>query len=280
VSSFPNSIRDKVVRVLAPVARHPSASQPSSGFLVDALNKAVSKTKGETQVQLAPEVARAFSTAAVDMWDRSVHSFLISCSLADCSPIWASVAGYYSSHYAVRAIAHALGIVQLFRQKKVVYLLDERRCEVSPRRKEDREHVFYWRKVKDHEWFSLNPLFTRNLSDGSATDAGHREKANYLDHIPISAAPTFSNGVALREKVRRISMIHFSDPPIPRPDRYPDIVSAQVVAYHRLITFRRLLDDALGTSNRYWNARRNPGWANDLMDFQVSSQAGLGVLSS
>src|SRR6516162_3242045 len=47
-----------------------------------------------------------FATAAVEMWLRGIHSFLISASLTEASPIWASVAGYYSSHYSVRAFAH------------------------------------------------------------------------------------------------------------------------------------------------------------------------------
>ena len=44
-----------------------------------------------------------FAMAAVKMWLRAVHSFLISVSLTKASPIWSSVAGYYSSHYSIRA---------------------------------------------------------------------------------------------------------------------------------------------------------------------------------
>jgi hypothetical protein len=75
-----------------------------------------------TEVTINPKIASHFASAAVDIWLRSVHSFLISASLTEISPIWSSVSGYYSSHYAVRGLAHLLGYFQLFRRKRLAKL--------------------------------------------------------------------------------------------------------------------------------------------------------------
>lgn len=92
-----------------------------------------------------PKVARWFTTAAVDMWLRGVHSFLISVSLTNASPIWASVSGYYSSHYVVRAFAHLLGYFQLYRLERIIYLEHDKNkkryiCKVV--NKKPQEHEF------------------------------------------------------------------------------------------------------------------------------------------
>src|ERR1700689_2464917 len=77
----------------------------------NALSQALSRTlpagsKGLASRATTQDVARMFTTAAVNIWMRAVHNFLVSASLTNVSPIWASVAGYYSSHYSVRALAH------------------------------------------------------------------------------------------------------------------------------------------------------------------------------
>src|SRR4051812_48612238 len=63
--------------------------------------------------------ASMFASAAVDIWLRAIHSLVISAALTRASPLWASVAGYYSSHYSVRGIAHLLGFFTLHRKKLV-----------------------------------------------------------------------------------------------------------------------------------------------------------------
>ena len=81
-------------------------------------------------------IVRLFATASIEMWHRSIHSYLTSLSLTAASHIWSSVAGYYSSHYSVRALAHILGTFQLFNAGKIVELDLKRAgniCNVKPK---------------------------------------------------------------------------------------------------------------------------------------------------
>jgi hypothetical protein len=80
---------------------------------------------------------------------------------------------------------------------------------------------------------------------------------------------------ALRARIDRISEIEFKSAPIPRVSRYPDIDAVQVVAYHRLVRFRDLIDAVVGNGNRFWNVHRNPAWARDFMDFQLTEEASV-----
>src|SRR5258708_15661734 len=74
---------------------------PPTGALSEKLFKIhVGRLNGAGHGEDLPTVAKMFTTAAVNMWMRAVHAFLVSSSLTDVSPVWASVAGYYSSHYA------------------------------------------------------------------------------------------------------------------------------------------------------------------------------------
>jgi hypothetical protein len=209
---------------------------------------------------------------------RGVHTFVISCTLTEASPIWASVTGYYASHYVMRAFAHTLGHFLLFRLKKVARLQfagGSYGCTVDPKTVRDREHVFYWRVVKDDRQFSVDPLFRRNVFDGDVSDAGHREHANYADHIDRFPNLATIQVDDIKDRIRRISQIPFDDPPIPRLQQFPAVESVQIVAYHRLVRFRQLLDEALEGKNRFWNVHREPPWVRDLMDFQLTEQGGL-----
>src|SRR2546426_2507216 len=172
------------------------------------------------------DVAKMFTTAAVNIWMRGVHSFLISASLTNVSPIWASVAGYYSSHYAVRALAHLLGFFQLFTRKRIVHLeLQGGRyvCSFDPKTAGDREHRVYWRIVKKDRHFAADPFFTENNSVIDESDVAHRDRANYADHLPQFPVFRPLDAIALKTRIDRISEIEFSSPPIPRVSRYPDI---------------------------------------------------------
>lgn len=221
-------------------------------------------------------VVKMFATAAVDMWMRAVHSFLVSASLTNVSPIWASVAGYYSSHYSVRALAHLLGFFQLFSGKQIVCL--ELRggryvCSFNPKR--GREHRVYWRLVKKDPHFAGDPFFTENSTlPDKPSDVGHRDHANYADHLPHFPMFRTLDTVALRARIDRISEMEFPAPPIPEVGRYPDLNSVQIVAYHRLVRFRDLLDAILGNENRFWNVHRNPEWTRDFMHFQLTEEGG------
>ncbi len=254
---------------------------PPPSTLAAALEKSLPKTvKGTYQVSVKPSIAAYFATAAVDMWHRSVHSFLISASLTNVSPLWGSVSGYYSSHYAIRAISHLLGYFQLHHRKRVVQLelnTGKLFCTYTIKGGSNREHVFYWKVVNQDPYFGTDPLFVlNNNSDPDIpSDSGHRERGNYADHI--SVFPHFKplDYQALRDRIEHISQIPFSTPPIPIPSKFPDVDSVQIVAYQRLVRFRQFVDEIAGGSNRFWNVHRTPSWARDVINFQLTEQGGL-----
>src|SRR5258707_1288637 len=80
---------------------------PPPRTLSEDLEKSIPKGKS-ADANITQRSASHFATAAVDIWLRSVHSFLVSASLTETSPMWASVVGYYASHYSVRGLAHLL----------------------------------------------------------------------------------------------------------------------------------------------------------------------------
>ena len=273
-------LHDQIQRAFAPLNHAPAASGfPAPGSLSATLEKA--NPSGSLTAAPAAKTAAIvtmFATATVDMWLRAVHSLLVSASLTKVSPIWASVTGYYSSHYSVRSIAHLLGFFQMFSRRKIVRLeYDNGRfsCVFESKTTRDPEHRFYWRVVKSNALFAGDPFFTQNLP-GEESDVGHRNRANYADHL--STFPTFHplGEEAVRSRIERISEIEFLIPPIPKPDLYPDIESVQVVAYHRLVRCRELLDTAVGTSNRFWGVHRDPPWARHFIDYQITEPTRLG----
>src|SRR4051794_22938270 len=100
--------RDLLVATFGPlIGRGEGHPFPGPRTLTNLLEHLAPPKNGEKN--LDRDAAACFATAAVDIWLRAVHSFLISASLTESSPIWASISGYYSSHYSVRAIAHLLG---------------------------------------------------------------------------------------------------------------------------------------------------------------------------
>jgi hypothetical protein len=253
---------------------------PRASALSTALSRA--NPLGTTTVVPAAQtraIAKMFVTASVDMWLRAVHSFLISTSLTGVSPIWASVSGYYSSHYTVRSIAHLLGHFQLFSRQKTVrldYQGGQFVCTFSPKANRDREHRFYWKTVKKSSLFVGDPFFTENPpAPTDESDVAHRDRANYSDHL--ASFPVFHplDAATVRTRIERISEIEFEAPPIPKVSRYPDIDSVQVVAYHRLVRFRDLVDAVVGPGNRFWNVHRDPSWARGFIDFQLTEEPSL-----
>ncbi|HEY2497374.1 MAG TPA: hypothetical protein VGK24_09920 [Candidatus Angelobacter sp.] len=251
-------------------------SFPPPAALSQSLNKEVTSAKtGRIPTHKTPAIARMFTTASVDMWLRAVHSFLISGALTDVSPIWASVAGYYSSHYSVRAIAHLLGFFQLFLKKRIVQLEVQGAhfvCTFNAKMADEREHRFYWKVLKLNPLFAADPFFTLNEhgNPDDPSDSAHRDWANYIDHLP--QFPIFHplDANALKSRIEKIAGIQFSVPPIPRRSKYPDLEAVQIIAYHRLIKFRDLVDTILGNGNRFWNVYRDPTWARGFMDFQLT----------
>lgn len=251
-------------------------SFPEQGALSGHLTKLVEKAKGDS-FTIDTIGLNQFASAAVEMWHRSIHSFLISASLTKASPIWSSVAGYYSSHYSIRAFAHLLGCFQLFSIKKIIRLEVNGKsytCQIIGKNGGDREHKLYWKTVKAHNLFTANPFFTNNddapkNSMNAKSDVSHRTKSNYLDHI--NGFPKFQvlDDAYLKVRVEKISNIELSDAPIPRMDFYPDLENVQVIAYQRMISFMSFLDEILGGSNKFWALHRRPNWAPKYLDYQV-----------
>jgi hypothetical protein len=253
-------------------------SMPELGRLSDALSHLYPDLVNPS-IAIAPSTALLFATSAVEVWQRGIHSFLMSCALTRVSPIWASVCGYYASHYAMRGFAHLLGHVVLFERKLVIKMTLDRgaySCHAEKRDNKSREHRYYWKIVKDDATFSSNPLFRENSDNGPISDAAHRNRANYADHI--ARFPTFRPLKAreLRERIEQIALIECTTPPIPDRRHFPDdLESVQIVGYHRIVAFRKFVDEILGGGNRFWNVSRDPAWARDFVDYQITESGGL-----
>jgi hypothetical protein len=277
------ALRTRLETLFYSLRKVPAAKAfPSRRELTNRLEKLVPNNgKGVTTVQVTPAVGTLFVTAAVEIWMRSVHSFLISASVTEVSPIWSSVSGYYSSHYSIRALGHLLGYFQLFRRKKIVYLqlqAGKHFCSFNPKDANHREHRFYWRLVKQDQHFASDPLFTANDVDQGPSDVAHRDLANYADHLCVFPMFKPLDAEALKNRVQHIADIQFTAPPIPRTINFPDVESVQVVAYHRIIRFRRFLDEIVTSKNRFWAVHRQPSWAAGYMNFQLTEQGGLAAI--
>jgi len=271
-------LRQRLIATFLPLNTVAAANAfPPPTTLSKTLEKAI-PTVGSTERNISAAAASYFGTAAVDMWLRSVHSFLISSSITASSPIWASVSGYYSSHYSVRGLAHLLGYFQLFKLGRIVNLRFEGRrcvCSFAAKTGRDAEHKLYWKLVKQNPLFKGDDLFTDNDQGADMSDVRHRNHANYSDHLshlPLFKAPDED---ALKRRIEYISKIVFDTAPLPSYSKFPDIDCVQLVAYHRLVRFRRLLDEALGGENRFWRVHRSPSFANNFMDFQLAEAGGL-----
>ncbi len=249
-----------------------ASSLPEPGTLSGLLSEYVVESSPTTIVPAKPRMLTHFATAAVEMWLRSVHSFLIAVSLTDASPIWSSVSGYYSSHYSIRAFAHLFGVFHLHKKRRIVYLDKQGNrlvFRIEKKQAQHREHKFYWKYVSEHPQLIADPFFYAFRGDVPNSDGAHRNKANYLDHIDRFPVFLPLDAGFLEKRVERISNVVFSDVPVPRADSFPDTVNVQFVAYHRLVKFRRLLDEALGSKNRFWKVQRNPSWCPSTLNFSV-----------
>lgn len=232
---------------------------PHIRALAENLERIAPNTPG--QVRITPKTAELFATASVDIWLRAVHSFLISTALSKASPLWASVIGYYSSHYSIRAFSHLLGYFLLFNKKKVVrWTLENGQhiCAYSPRGGGDREHKLYWNLVKRDEHFEADPMFCEYNTSLDASDARHRDRANYSDHLfPYPEFRVLSKS-ELKERVQLISQIEFQDPPIPEVSQFIDLQSVQIVAYHRLVKYRQFVDEILRRGKSFLERTSKP----------------------
>ncbi len=258
---------------------------PAPGTLARMLEKLVDKTLPITDAQASRDVLTCFATAAVEMWLKSLHSFLISASLTEASPIWASVSGYYASHYAIRGFAHLFGVFQLHKARRIVHLKRENNryfLRIEQRAGNSREHKFYWKYVSEQPLFNDDPFFYPNQDDLPRSDGAHRNMANYWDHVDHFPIFRPLEQKVLSSRIERISTIEFNDVPRPNADKFPDINNIQIVAYHRIVKFRQCLDDILKSGNRFWRVHRTPSWCQNMMTFHVVdlSHAGLSMRES
>lgn len=258
-----------------------SNNLPEINSLATTLNKVVAGHTSGSLVINNNTVAK-FATASVEAWQRALHSFLMSASMTETSPIWSSVAGYYSSHYTMRAFSHLFGYFQLFREKVIVKLdltNTPYHVVINKKQGQDREHSTYWKLVHTSQYFKDDPFFTKNedtpppvgtLKD-FISDGGHRNRANYADHV--YRFPVFKplDDETLRRRIFKLSSIEINDPPIPNVNRFPDLDSVQLIAYHRILKYRAFLDEILSTTKGFWAQHRNPTWRPKYLDFQATS---------
>jgi hypothetical protein len=67
------------------------------------------------------------------------------------------------------------------------------------------------------------------------------------------------------DSISKIELIAYP----PSKAEYPDVEAVQLVAYHRIVFYRELLDEVLGDKNRFWNVHRKPSWCRDVLNFQL-----------
>jgi hypothetical protein len=139
----------------------------------------------------------------------------------------------------------------------------------------DGEHKLYWKLVKQNIVFVADDFFTLNDPSSENSDVRHRNYANYADHVGGYVAFKPLDETATKERIEYISKIVFDAPPLPRFSKFPDVEYVQLIAYHRIVMFRRFLDEILGTKNRFWAVHRNPSFAMDFIDFQLAERSGL-----
>jgi hypothetical protein len=230
----------------------------------------------EPTVAAKPSQLTLFATASIEMWLRAIHSFLISASLTEASPIWSSVAGYYSSHYSIRAFAHLFGLFDLHKRRRLIQVAAQGKgwvLQVNKKNAGDREHKLYWKYLHEHSELSADPFFYANREDIPQSDCSHRNRANYADHI--NRFPVFKplDEECLGRRIQKIAEIELSAVPIPNADCFPDIETVQILAYHRIVKFRQLVDDTVGPTHRFWSVHRTPSWKPKTLTFEVVDPA-------
>ena len=215
------------------------------------------------------------ATAGVEMWHRAIHSFLWSVALSESSPLWASVSGYYASHFVMRAFAHSMGIFKSFSEKKLIQVVVENGQFVcSPldwNNKSSGEHPFYWKAVKGHPSLIANDLFHENSERDPRSDSSHRTFANYTDHLCAYSPMEFPTLDSVAKNIEKISRIRLHSVTHPSREDYPDLQNVQILAFQRIVTFHDFLDEKVPQS-RFWRAHRRPSWCKDVMMYQVEDQ--------
>lgn len=269
---------DRVVELAFGKLDKPNAKLvfPERGTLSKQLNALLDEQKEGAAPILAHTHSPLLASAGVEMWHRAIHSFLCSVALSKSSPLWASVSGYYASHFVMRAFAHSMGIFKSFSQKEVIQIsVDKGQFVCTPLTWSSNsrgEHAFYWKAVKGHPKLLGNDLFRENSERDINSDSSHRTFANYTDHINSFVALDFPSMDTVAGDVERISRIRLHSVTSPSREDFPDLQNVQILAFQRIIAFQDFLDEKV-SKNRYWRAHRRPGWCKDVMLYQVEEQS-------
>ncbi len=241
---------------------------PEPGTLSNEFSDLLDSPGGITAV-LAHNKCQMLASASVEMWHRAIHSFLWSAALTDASPLWASVSGYYASHFVMRAFAYAMGIYKSFTKRKGIQIvLGQGQFILSEVETKDGEHPFYWKVVHSHPKFISNPLFRKNSERDKNSDSSHRTFANYTDHVDSFISIKFPQLQEVAEYVEKISQIRLYSVEKASRDDYPDLQNVQILAFQRIVAFHDFLDERVPT-NRFWRTHRRPTWCKDVMLYQV-----------
>lgn len=264
---------DRIIEVSFGKLDKPSAKMdfPKPGTLSRRF-KEILDEGGTAAPTLSHQHSSMLASAGVEMWHRAIHSFLWSLALTENSPLWASVSGYYASHFVMRAFSHSMGIFKSFTHRKVIQvLMDGGHFVCSLLEYKDGEHAFYWKAVKGHPKLLSNPLFRENSERNPKSDSSHRTFANYTDHVNSFLTMKFPALNDVAESVEKISRIRLHSVTEPSRDDYPDLQNVQILAFQRIIAFHDFLDERV-PKNRFWRAHRKPSWCKDVMVFQVEDQ--------
>ena len=267
------SATDQIIELSFGKFDKPSAKLdfPAKGALSQHINGLLGNA-GKVPPVLTHQYCPMLASAGVEMWHRAIHSFLWSVALTGNSHLWASISGYYASHFVMRAFAHSMGIFKSFTQKKVIQVVvDKGQFVCSLIETKDGEHPFYWKAVKGHAKLTSNPLFRENSERNPKSDSAHRTFANYTDHLDNFSPMRFPELEAVATNVGKISGIRLHSVTEPSRDDYPDLENVQILAFQRIVAFHDFLEERV-SGNRFWRAHRRPAWCKDVMLFQVENQ--------
>lgn len=193
-----------------------------------------------------------FFTASLDLWQRGIHSLLLSMSLTKKSPLWSSASGYYASHYVVRSFANLFGycVADLGQIDTIKDGADWFFRIVDDKPK---EHSQYWSAAAN----KIGTPFVRNTARGEVGDKIHRTWASYADHLPEYASYGVTPDYDLRQRCEELSHIH---PAVPSIRAFPDLDHVQAIALARIVKYRDFADEVFGTESGTWSQMRQPAW--------------------
>lgn len=205
--------------------------------------------------------ATLFISAAMEMWQRSINSLILSVAWSDVSRTWGVVTAYYSSHYMIRAFAHLHGYYSLHKEASIELSKNVKGFQITCGKRRN-EHEYYWKAVSD---LKLNEkLFGKN------TEQVHRGFASYQDHLHDFKKldkKSIPNLAEVQMKVATIADLPYN----PLDDsKIPDLTTIQCLSYQRICFYRNWFESKFGSS-KYWKSLRTPQWCASVMSYKTST---------